>query len=174
MRQPYASVLIPTRDPGPIISTVLESVYAQQTDFSYEVLIVDSGSAARDLNRMQRFPVQLSTIAPSTFRHGGTRNLLASYARGEMLLFLSQDAEPASSDWMCSLLEPLRHARVAGAYARQVPRLDADMLIRFFLDETYGPRPARRLFTRGDRLEISDMFFSNVSSAIRREVRSEA
>lgn len=170
MGQPYASILIPTRDPGPVISAVLESVCAQQSDFAYEVLIVDSGSAESDLARMRRFPVHLSAIAPAEFRHGRTRNLLASRARGEMLLFLSQDAEPASTDWMRTLVEPLRQARVAGAYARQIPRPDADPLMRFFLDETYGPRPARRLFARGDRLEISDMFFSNVSSAIRREV----
>jgi rhamnosyltransferase len=167
---PEASVLIPTRNPGPDIERVLRAVFSQRPGFAFEVVIVDSGSTEPELAAMRRFPVRLHRIPPSEFNHGGTRNLLASLATGRLLLYLSQDAEPASHDWMGALVAPLDEPRVAGAYARQLPRPDADPLIRFFLAETYGPRPARRQARPEGRLGIRDMFFSNVSSAIRRDV----
>jgi rhamnosyltransferase len=163
-------VLIPTRDPGPLITAVLESIFAQQADFPYEVVIVDSGSGPADLARIERFPVHLERIPSADFGHGRTRNLLAQRARGDVLLFLSQDAEPASEHWLSMLVAAVADGPVAGAYARQIPRADADAFIRFFLHETYGPQPARRRVGPGARMTIRDMFFSNVSSVLRRDV----
>jgi rhamnosyltransferase len=171
--QAYASVLIPTRDPGPSISNVLAAVFAQETSFAYDVHIVDSGSGADDLARMQRFPVDLRQIPSTAFGHGRTRNLLAEGAQGEVLLFLSQDAEPASNAWMRRLVAPLADPRVAGAYARQIARPGADPFIQFFLRDTYGPRPSRRSVQHSHRLTIDDMFFSNVSSALRADAWRE-
>jgi rhamnosyltransferase len=149
---------------------VLEKIAAQRVDIPYEVVIVDSTSSPADVARMCSYPVRFHQIPAAEFGHGRTRNLLASLAQGEVLLFLSQDAEPASDQWMTRLLEPVQHDRVAGAYARQIPRPTADPLIRFFLERTYGPRPAWRRLSGATAVSIDDIFFSNVSSAIRREV----
>ena len=170
MARPRASVLIPTHNPGPSIERVLGAVFAQEVDVAFEVIVVDSTSAPADVARMRAFPVRFEQIPQAQFGHGRTRNLLASLASGDVLLYLSQDAEPASTTWMQRLLGPLAEPRVAGAYARQVPRPTADPLIRFFLSHTYGPQPARRRLRAGQRVRIQDIFFSNVSSAIRREV----
>jgi rhamnosyltransferase len=149
---------------------VLEKVATQRIEIPFEVVIVDSGSDRDDVARMRSYPVGFHQIRSTEFGHGRTRNLLASLARGEVLLFLSQDAEPASDDWMSRLLSPLREHQVAGAYARQIPRPTADPLIRFFLERTYGPRPASRHLTSSTAARLDDIFFSNVSSAIRRDV----
>jgi rhamnosyltransferase len=150
--------------------SVLERVATQKVDVAFEVVIVDSSSPADDVARMCSYPVRFQQITSAEFGHGRTRNLLASLAKGEVLLFLSQDAEPASELWMRRLLQPLRDARVAGAYARQIPRSTADPLMRFFLERTYGPRPAWRRLSGSANVSIDDIFFSNVSSAIRRDV----
>jgi rhamnosyltransferase len=71
---------------------------------------------------------------------------------------------------MRTLVEPLADPRVAGSYARQIPRPDADPLIRFFLAQTYGASPARRSVKQRNTVRLDQIFFSNVSSAIRREV----
>jgi rhamnosyltransferase len=138
--------------------------------FPFEVIVVDSGSSPADLERMRSFPLALHQIPTSQFGHGRTRNFLARLARGEVLLYLSQDAQPADSRWMEALVQPLSDRHVAGAYARQIPRADADPLIRFFLDRTYGGRPVRRRVDSRRPARIDDIFFSNVSSAIRRVV----
>ena len=170
MASPTASVLIPTLCPGPAFDDVLRAVFAQQPGFDFEVVVVDSGSPPADLDRMRRFPLRLVEIAPHEFGHGRTRNLLGRLARGSLLLYLSQDAQPASVDWLHTLVAPLEDPNVAGAYAQQLPRADADPLIRFFLARTYGSQPVRRCVRRNARVRIDQIFFSNVSSALRRDV----
>ena len=43
-------------------------------------------------------------IPSERFSHGGTRNLLMSRARGDHVAFLTQDAVPAATDWLATLL----------------------------------------------------------------------
>lgn len=165
-----ASVLIPTRNPGPGIERVLRAVFAQESEFAFEVIVVDSGSTDTELDAMHCFPITVHQIPPEVFGHGRTRNLLAQKARGDVLLYLSQDAEPSSRDWMSTLVAPLADAGVAGAYARHIPRPNSDPLMRYFLLQTYGETGERRRMRPDRPLGIRDMFFSNVSSAIRRDV----
>jgi rhamnosyltransferase len=170
VEQLFASVLIPTHHPGPRFRQVLEAVFAQHVDFNFEVVIVDSTSPAADVELMRSFAVRLQQISPLEFGHGRTRNLLASLAQGHLLLYLSQDAEPVGTDWMRTLVRPLEDPTVAGCYAQQIPRPDADPLIRFFLARTYNTCPARRRAANGESVRIDEIFFSNVSSALRRDL----
>jgi rhamnosyltransferase len=183
MTDPFASILIPVRGPGEGIRSVLEAVFAQDAPFGFEVAIVDSGSSEAELALMRQFPVRLSEIPPGEFGHGRTRNLLARQAKGRALVFLTQDAEPADRRWLARLVAPLEDPRVAGAYSRQLPRPDARPMMRFFLEDTYPAQGARRgrqdaavgaldpaPGARRSALPIRDIFFSNVGSALRREV----
>jgi rhamnosyltransferase len=168
--RPFASVLIPTHNPGVAIRGVLESVFAQAAPFEFEVIIVDSSSRDTDVAVMRSFPVHFHQIGKDEFGHGRTRNLLAHLAQGDLLYYVSQDAEPANREWMRELAEPLTDSAAAGSYARQIPRPNADPLIRFFLASTYGACPVRRTQVHGETVRIDEIFFSNVSSAIRRDV----
>ena len=62
------------------------------------------------------------TWAGAPFGHGSARNRAAAAARGEVLLFLTQDVEPVGDGWLAPLLDALSDARVAGVFGRQVPR----------------------------------------------------
>ncbi len=58
----------------------------------------------------------------------------SSHCQGDLVVLLVQDALPASEDWLVALTRPLREDEgVAGAYARQVPRPDADAVTRYYL-----------------------------------------
>src|SRR6185295_16559364 len=96
---PRASVLIPTLHPGPRFERVLRAIAAQQADFGHELVVVDSGSGPADIATMEAFGARVERISRSEFGQGKTRNLLAELARGELLFFLSQDAEPADDRW---------------------------------------------------------------------------
>jgi rhamnosyltransferase len=170
LADPRASVLIPTRNPGEGIVSVLEAVFGQDAPFAFEVIVVDSGSSDWEVALMKRFPITLRRIPSREFGQGRTRNLLADVARGELLFFLSQDATPADPRWMSTLAAALDDPAVAGAYARQLPDAGADPFIRFFLARTYGPHPARRHLAVSGVPRLNQIFFSNVSSALRRGV----
>src|SRR5262245_54718616 len=108
MAAPLASVLIPTHNPGRAIRGVLASILSQQAPFEFEVVVVDSTSRPEDVASMREFPIRFEQIPQAEFGHGRTRNLLGELGRGEYLLYLSQDAEPASEAWLATLVEPLR------------------------------------------------------------------
>src|SRR5690349_7580189 len=73
-----ASVVIPTKNPGPIFRQVLAAVCSQETPFDYDVLVVDSGSTDGSVEFVREFAdprVRLMQIKPTEFGHGKTRNL---------------------------------------------------------------------------------------------------
>ena len=88
------------------------------------------------------------------FNHGGTRNLAAGLARGEVLVFTSQDAVAIGEDWLATLVAPLAGERVAGVYGRQLANPEAHPPERYFLDFLYGA-DARAAGGRG-RLRADD------------------
>jgi rhamnosyltransferase len=103
------------------------------------------------------------------FSHGRSRNLGARESRGEFVAMLSQDALPADRAWLRNLLAPFADPAVAATYSRQVPRDDASPMERYFLLTHFPPGPAARREARpGAALRLADVFFSNVSSAVRR------
>jgi GT2 family glycosyltransferase len=110
-------------------------------------------------------------IGSDEFRHGATRNLGAQHARGDVLVFTSQDAYADQDDWLERLTAPLRNDEdVAGVYGRQVPHPDATPPERFFLDFLYGPEAREQLAGRAEALSMRTTLFSNVNSAVRREL----
>jgi rhamnosyltransferase len=90
------------------------------------------------------------------------------------VVLLSQDALPADDRWLSELLAPFEDERVAATYSRQVAKPDASPMEQFFLAMRFPPgEPVRR--AKGDKtvLTLEDVFFSNVSSAVRRRVLLE-
>ena len=123
---------------------------------------------------------QVIAIPPESFNHGLTRNVAIEHARGELIVLLVQDALPASRDWLARLIAPLQADHgVAGAFCRQLPRDDATVLARHYLEgwvaASLTPRTAG-LTSPGelDRLEPNARLrlcaFDNVCSCIRKSV----
>jgi rhamnosyltransferase len=109
-------------------------------------------------------------IAAEEFNHGGTRNLGASLARGDVLVFTSQDSHAEGDDWLARLTAPLDDPGVAGVYGRQVAHHGAKPPEQFFLDYVYGPAPRTQRAASDAELSMETTLFSNVNAAMRREV----
>jgi len=117
------SIILLTKNGIRYLERVLKAIFAQQTSRRFELIAIDSGSSDGTLELLRRFPVSLHEITPESFNHGETRNFGASLARGEYLIFLSQDAEPANDRWLDQLVAPLEEKEeVAGAYPGFLPR----------------------------------------------------
>jgi rhamnosyltransferase len=168
-RDATVSVVIPTRNAAVWLPALLDRLADQAPVPPQEVILVDSSS--RDGTRelaAARPEVRLLTV--ERFTHGGARNLGIRAATGECIALLTQDALPADEHWLARLLEPLADPEVAGVYARQIPRPDADPLERFFLADRFPNlrAPAVRRHEGREPPVYPKTFFSNVSSALRR------
>jgi rhamnosyltransferase len=103
------TVAVPVRNGGPRLARVLRAVRDQQTAREIELLVCDSGSTDGSVEVARSGGARVLSIAPSQFSHGATRNLLAVEARGGHVVFLTQDAVPATPRWLEHLLAPFEH-----------------------------------------------------------------
>ncbi len=166
---PRISVVIPVLNAAAYLPALLEAIFAQKPTPPQEVLLVDSLSTDNTRSIGRSYPnVQIVSIA--RFSHGGARNLGVRESAGDILVFLTQDALPNNEHWLANLLQPFADPQVGAAYSRQIPRADAPPTERFFLGYHFpADRPARRQKNAAEPLALTDVFFSNVSAAIRRE-----
>jgi rhamnosyltransferase len=166
------SVVIPTLQAMGYLPALLAALKSQAPHPPAEILIVDSGSrdGTRDYAAERGHEVRLLDVA--RFSHGGARNLGVRHATGDVVVFLSQDAIPRDVHWLAGLLAPFQDDRVAAAFSRQTPKPDANPMERFFLDTHFPAAPTiyQRRPDGADLLFQRDVFFSNVSSAARREI----
>src|SRR5262249_29991910 len=153
------------------LARCLQGIRAQVTGDEVEVVVVDSGSTDGSIELARDFGALVHEIPPSEFSHGASRNLGASLAQGELLVFISQDAYPVDAHWLESLAAPLRRdAQVAGVYGRQLPHEGATPPERYFLDFLYGAQPRTQVAAQTSELTMDTTLFSNVNSAMPRAV----
>ena len=163
------SIILLSYNGDPLIRETLAAVLAQKTRRSFQVIVIDSDSSDGSVAYLRQQPVRLVQISSSEFGHGATRNQGARMAESPLLVFLTQDAVPATANWLDNLLTPLSDPRVGAVYGRQLPR-DTHFCERFFLEQTYPPVPLRRVPRPGKPSTLRDIFLSNVQSACRKEV----
>jgi rhamnosyltransferase len=162
------------------VGPLMESLQAQELEGGLEVLAVDSGSTDGSPAFLEARGARVIKIPPRSFDHGGTRNLAASHARAGIVVFLSQDAVPAGSGFVRTLVETLEgDARLAGAFARQVPRAEADPITRRDVASWVAGTTAGRVVFLPETEALQDLTplerhrllaFDDVASAVRRAV----
>ncbi len=175
---PYATVFIPTWNGGPLFETVLDKVRAQKTSFSFEVLVIDSGSRDGTVEAVRRRPdVRLIEIPNAEFNHGLTRNRAVREAKGAIVALLTQDAEPFDDGWLERLVSNFADPDVAGAYCHQHPRPDCNPFQRDRLKgwtKESGTPEVRRLDdpSKWESMHPYDRFrlaaFDDVASCVRK------
>jgi rhamnosyltransferase len=179
MPEPLVTLILLTLNGGPVLAETLAALSRQQLAdpggqaISVEWLAIDSGSCDGTLETLRRYPLRLHQIPPAEFGHGRTRNLAASLARGEWLIYLSQDAVPADERWLLNLTRHLREPAVAAAFGRQLPPRQVGPIETYFLEQTYPPRAFRHVPTPvvpGARPNLERIFFSNVNAALKKSV----
>jgi len=163
-----ASLLIPTYNGGERWRQVLAAIDEQQYPF-YQKIIVDSGSADHTIDLAVTHGFRVITIDQKEFNHGGTRQLLAERATGaDLLIFLTQDAIPASPDSIQKLLEAFHDPVVGLSYGRQLPHEHAKAMEAHLRLYNYQEQSQLKTFEDKDQLGFKVFFCSNSFAAYRK------
>lgn len=167
---PKLSVIIPTLNAADEIDEVLTRIESQSLE-PQEILVVDSSSDDDTATMVTKHPTtKLMVISRSDFNHGLTRDTALRRTTGDFICFLTQDAIPASNEYLDSLVAPmLRDDKVALVSGRQLPKPDArrfEQLVRSF---NYPAEPLVRSKADLPKYGIKTFFASDVCSAYRRE-----
>jgi rhamnosyltransferase len=135
------SVAIPVRNGARELPAVLQAVRSQSVAGDVEIVVVDSGSTDGSVELCEQAGARVERIAPEAFSHGGTRNRLMQLARGERVVFLTQDAVPADDRWLAGLMSGFAGEDVALVCGPYLPRPDASPMVKRELEEWFGTIP---------------------------------
>ncbi|MFD0716737.1 glycosyltransferase family 2 protein [Paenibacillus sp. GCM10027626] len=163
------SVIIPTYNAGSELQQLIRKLWWQSVP-PYEIVIVDSSSKDGSAQLAEREGARVLSIPQSEFDHGGTRNFAAGMARGDVLVFMTQDAIPDNDELLKELTAPLYIEETACVYARQLARDEATVLEQ--LARLYNYPPESQVKEQADipQLGLKTFFCSNVCSAVRKEM----
>jgi rhamnosyltransferase len=177
-----ASVIIPTKNPGLRFRAVLEAIRNQQTEWPFEIIVVDSGSTDGTLEFLREQPeVKVLEIPPRQFGHGRTRNLGISHAQGEFCALLTHDARPVNPDWLANFVVAIEQdSEIAGVFGPHLAypghcdfvKRDLEQHFSGFMDHplvvSRATDPARFEADQGWRQFLH--FYSDNNSCLRRAV----
>ena len=165
------TVVIPVKNGGEELARCLDGIGRQRIAEEVETLVVDSGSTDDSVELARGRNAVVHRIAAEAFGHGRTRNLGVRLARGDLIVFTSQDAVADDDRWLETLASAARGSPdVAGAYGRQLPHAGARPPEQFFLDFLYGPSPRVQRADGTAQLTYETTLFSNVNAAIPRRI----
>lgn len=118
---PLISIIIPSRDNCEVLRRCVDSIVGQSSYSNFELVIIDNGSAdPKTLHFLDEVKEQngISVIRhDAPFNFSELNNIGVSHARGEILLFLNDDTEVLSADWLQRMAgyAQLEHVGAVGA-----------------------------------------------------------
>ena len=119
--QPLVSILIPTRDKIDLLTRCLESVRRISSYPNYEIIIIDHQSKNRETHSYLRSLEDCRVIRfEGEFNYSRMNNFAAEHAKGEHLLFLNNDTEATSPNWIEAMLEHSQRPEVGAVGAKLV------------------------------------------------------
>ncbi len=102
--EPLFSIIIPSKNNGAVLDACVASILARTRYKRYEIIVVDNGSTdpdtlARLTDIRQRHAVTVLDHAVP-FNYSEINNFGVRHARGSVLVFLNDDTEVISDDWL--------------------------------------------------------------------------
>jgi len=158
-----ASIVIRTYNEGKWLGEALQAVAAQDAaPYSYEVVIVDSGSTDDTLKIAEAHGCRITHIKKSDFTFGRSLNVGCEAAQGRFLVFISGHCIPVGARWLHDLVKPLDDGTCAYVYGRQQGKPG---LTKFSEEQLF-----RKYFPETSNVPQDDFFCNNANSAILKSV----
>jgi glycosyltransferase involved in cell wall biosynthesis len=162
------TVAIPVRNGGALLGRALEALRAQRLERDVELVVADSASTDGSGELARRHGARVIPVDPSSFSHGGTRNLLVQQSSGDHIAFITQDAVPAHDRWLAELLAGFAQADDVGlVFGPYVPSPESSVMVRRELDDWFRSLAAVERGAPG--ADVRRMFFTDANGCIARE-----
>lgn len=105
---PMISIIIANRDHAADLKRCITSILERSTYENYEIIVVENGSSLPEIfdyyEELKEEPRVKLVIFEGGFNYSAVNNLGASQAKGEYLLFLNNDTQVITVNWLEELL----------------------------------------------------------------------
>lgn len=120
--QPKVSIIIPTHNRADLLKKCLDSIQKHTIYNNYEIIVVDNNSYENEtLDYLTEISAntQIRVIKyPHPFDFSAINNFAANQADGELLLFLNNDTEVISNEWLEAMIEHTVRPEIGAVGAR--------------------------------------------------------
>ncbi len=123
-RRGKVSIIIPTRDHGQDVDLCLRSLFACSTYTNLEIILLDNGSRDAESLRIfdqwaRREPDRVKVVAYDVpFNFSTINNYAVAQSSGEYLLFLNNDTEIITADWIEAMIEQAQRPAIGAVGAK--------------------------------------------------------
>ena len=161
---PEVSIIIRTLNEARYLPDLLLGIQNQESDFSYEIILIDSGSTDNTLSIAEHYNCRILHISREEFSFGRSLNRACEAAYGDYLVIVSGHCIPFDNNWLQNLVKPLSNSEVDYIYGRQIGGA-----------ETYWSEQQifSKYFPEKSQLPQSGFYCNNANSAIRKQVWSQ-
>src|SRR2546427_1244508 len=113
------SIIITTRDRLELLRRCIDSIERETEYRNYEIVIVNNDSKeSATLEYFERTPHRVIHDAAATFNFSRLNNRAAKEVNGEYLVFLNNDIEVISDEWLSAMIEHAQRPRVGAVGAK--------------------------------------------------------
>jgi len=159
------SIIIRTLNEERYLDQILSVLNSQNTEnFSYEIIIVDSGSTDNTLEIAKRHNLRITYIEKKNFTFGRSLNIGCEFANGEYFVFISGHCIPTNKNWLTKLVSPLIEKKCEYSYGRQI----GNETTKFSEHQVFD-----KYFPNENKIPQDDFFCNNANAAITRTTWSK-
>jgi GT2 family glycosyltransferase len=119
---PLVSIIIPFRDQQGVLRRCLESIKKKTTYLNYEIILIDNQSQEESMKKyltvLERDPQIKVLYYDLPFNFSAINNFAVAHASGEYVLFLNNDMEVISQNWLEAMLEHIQRKEVGAVGAK--------------------------------------------------------
>lgn len=165
-----SALIIPTLNAGKRWEQVLDALDAQTLRPERKILL-DSGSDDQTVPLARQYGFEVHSFRRENFNAGRTRQYGADLCpEADVLIYMTQDAVPATPDSILTLLECFETPQIAAAYGRQLPRSEACAIEQFTRHYLYPAQSYIKTKTDIPDCGLQAAFCSNSFAAYRRSL----
>ena len=132
-----------------------------------EIRYVLTESKDNSEEKLKKLNINFKKIKKDEFSHGLTRENEAFDSKADILVFITQDVKIVRDDWLYNLTKDIANGEVDACYSRQL--CDNNTIEKYTRECNYPGNS--KIVTKDDieKLGLKTFFFSDASSAIKRE-----
>ena len=164
MKKPDVSIIIRTLNEARYLPELLSGIENQKSEFSFEIILIDSGSTDETLTIASNYNCRVLHISRDDFSFGRSLNRACEAAHGEFLIIVSGHCIPHDQNWMQHLVEPLSLGHADYTYGRQIGGID-----------TYWSEQQifSKYFPALNQIPQTGFYCNNANSALKKQIWSQ-